>query len=315
VRIPTRSPVAHAALLAAIALGGCRAGAPHRAGTADAAASLRSVSSLTVLPDSAGQPRLRIVNHRYLVRERGSGRSDRAVFEETTEERCCVEAERTSFSTVTLARWPAPAGGDTAPAWRVTVTADEGAFTDDFYRATLNGCCDQTAALFFIDPAGGRVAFTHSREEGEGGDALPQIHHWASQSTRYVAFHDRYTEANPPESAADSTVVGVLQYGPASGATERLVLRRPRGDGVRYRLGRLALTTGTWTGRELELPTVPRDARPPAAFGRFSIRVELVSEEADSTWAVVVPVEDDQPRADRAKVPSGLELRAAARTR
>ena len=318
-RVPAAIPPA--LLLALAALGACRAPARGRAARPPATlavaapdtarVALSATSTLQVAPDSAGERRFHAVNRRYLLE--GGSYADRgsAVFEETVDERCCWNAERSSRATVTLARWPLPLGLRTQPAWRTTVQADRGEFAGEFYRAVLEGCCDQTDALFFIDPLHGTVLFTHSREDTTGGDLPARVHHFPSATWRYVTFHDRYTESDPPEAKGEPRVVGVLQYGSADGPTSRALLVRPAGDALRYRLGRLALATATWEGRDLELPHEPRTARPPRAIGGFSIRVELVSEAVDSTWTVVVPVAGDALQLARATVPSDLRLRAA----
>jgi hypothetical protein len=276
---------------------------------------LRGVSSVSVQPDSGGEPSVTSVSHRYLVRRRIWPESLRVALEETTEEHCCLGGERDASTTLTVARWPFPFGEQTRPLWRVTLQADGGTLWDDFYRATLAGCCDQTDAMYFVDLSNGRVAFTHSREEDDSGAALPTIHHWASGSWRYVAFHDRYTPADPSEARQDSAVVGALQYGTVGGATQRVLLVATTRRAVDYRLYRVLLTTPRWQGRRLDLPTEPRDARPPAAISGFSVRVDLASESVDSTWIITVPVTRDRLAIDRASLPRGFALREIGRTR
>jgi hypothetical protein len=195
----------------------------------------------------------------------------------------------------------------------VTVRADEGEFEDGFYRAALHGCCDQTSALIFINPLTGNVVFVDSREDDPQATGLPSIQHWESQTWRYVAFHDRYTELEPLNGHVDATVVGLLQYGPATGATSRIAVIRSRGDGTRYRLTRLSLVMAGWQGRALVLPTSKsRTAKPPSAITGFSIRIDLSSTGEDSTWTVTIPVVNDQPRTREASMPADLSLRVVA---
>jgi hypothetical protein len=221
-----------------------------------------------------------------------------------------VQGERISWSTITLARWPIPLRGRTSPAWRISIRADEGAFIGDFYRAVLHGCCDQTDVYYLLNPRDGHVVFAHSREEPDSDSSLPAIHHWPSQSWRYIAFHDRYTPADPPETRADTQIVGVLQYGPVEGPIARIALRRLSGRAVDFRLDQLLLRTTNWTGRDLELPNTPPYARLPAAFGGFAVRVQLFSMELDTTVVVDIPVVRDQLQLNRASVPQGFALRA-----
>ena len=276
-----------------------RAPVPRLAGSA--------TSTLSTLPDSGGLPRWHILNHRYLV-YRGSG-GQRAVLVETTDRFCCLGGERDDSATITLQRLETPGNQSR---WETKLTADDGAFWRDFYRAALRGCCDQTDALQFVDVSTGRVVFTHSRESGPEGEELPSVHHWGSSTLRYVAFHDRATPDDPPEARRDSSVVGVLQYGPPDGPAARVVVRRLKGVAhlADLRLDRLEFGRGTWHGRDLEVPAGAARSAAGAMTG-FSIRVLLAGPGDDSSRVVEIPVTRDRLRLEQATLPAGLVVRAA----
>lgn len=269
---------------------------------------LSATSTIAAFPESAGLPRLHIVNSRYLV-YRGFG-DQRAMLEETTDRFCCRGGERDDSATITVRRRATPA--DPAPQWSATVQADEGDFWREFYRAALRGWGDRTDAVHFVHMMTGHVAFTHSRERGEGGDRLPSVHHWASATTRYAAFHDRNTAADPAEARRDSLLIGVLQYGPPAGPVQRVLVRRARGRAAGAALQRLEFGQGEWRGRDLEVPAGVAARSASESMSGFSVRVVVGSPGADSAWVVEIPVVRDRLRPDQATLPPGFSARVAS---
>lgn len=267
---------------------------------------LSATSTVATLPDSAGLPRLLIVNHRYLV-HRGPG-EQRAVLEERTERFCCLGGERDDTATITLRRHGPPDAGATR--WEATLRADDGAFWREFYRAARRAAGDGTDALQFVHMGTGQTVFSHSRESGADGDALPSVHHWGSSTNRYVAFHDRHTPLDPPEAGRDSALVGVLQYGPPAGPVVRILVRRTRGRAAEGRLQRLEFGHAEWRGRDLEVPAGSARSAADAMTG-FSIRLVFATPGDDSLRVVDVPVVRDRPRLDQATLPPGFVVRAA----
>lgn len=161
----------------------------------------------------------------------------------------------------------------------------------------------------FVSVNTGQVVFVSS-QYGDQANELPSVADSYSRLTRYFAFHDRYTESDPPEAGPDTAVVGVLQYGPTDGPITRVTIRHTKGRAVDYRLGALKVwLDGVEQERlQVELPN-PRKRTTTVAMSDFSIAIHFHNYSDDPDIVILIPVLADHLRLDRATVPAGFTLR------
>ena len=276
-------------------------------------------SAFTRLGDSAGHHRIHLVNQRFLLTrlyQRYQGQS-RPLIRETVDETCCLDGERDTWATISLEGWASVSQAGTQPAWHAQIKADEGAIWDQFYRAVLFGCCDATDALTYVNIQTGKVAFVSSRVFDSRDLDIPHLRVPNSSLERWAAFLDTYTELDVHQiGGGDSSVVGILQYGPGSQPAPRYVVRWSGGPGFSYRLGKLEFTvddTAHTHGAQVDLwrANAKEDA---SALSGFWITVHLLGREYGDrdvpNLNLQVPVLEDRVRPDRANLPSGWSIAA-----
>jgi hypothetical protein len=199
------------------------------------------------------------------------------------------------------------------PVWRTTVSADAADLTgDDFYRATLYGSSAFDNGVTLVSLRSGRTVFLYT-SAGDGPDPGPPTI-WMmtghGESRRFAAFHDQLSEGAPPEAEKDPDLAGVLQYGPADGPTQRLLVscQGARKRGVRLWTSPTIRAAGN-DSRDATVPWV-RGNRVPPSPGGFEIHVTLIAEDGSMQGgrSLLVPVENDSMNTARATVPETCTL-------
>lgn len=282
------------------------------AATSEGGRGRAAMATFTQRSDSAGERRYQAVNRRFLFV--GEAATDTSVLvRETLTRNCCWQSEKSSLSTIMLDGWVGRTRFERAPDWTVSFQADEGELREysgnPFYRANLHGCCDSADLLTFINLRSGKARFFLSLYGDSAGAELVEAWDWRNRVSRFAAFHDSYTESDPPEGKNQKDVVGVLQYGPADGPVHRVVVRHTSGPGNDYRLDRIGFI-GTDTVPEARL-NVGDDKKPHSVAEGFSGIAIIVSLDGmDSPWVVLrVPITRDRLDLDHAVVPSGFTIR------
>jgi hypothetical protein len=274
------------AVASAMAAGAC--GHPHNGGARQVSL---GDSTMISQPDSAGLKRYEIIKQRIL-------RADGFFLRETSDQHCCLGGERNTWGTISLQRFTDSTLK--AVAWRTTLTADTGEVWAPFYEAVLEGCCDASNQITFFDLDSGRPTFVLS-QYWSSARGLPSLTRGPGQAPTYFAFVDRYIEAEPPEAKVDSTVVGVLEYGPSGGPINRVVVRTTRGPAINVQLERLALSRGGIEQDSLHLQA-------PVTSREIAINVHLIDTHSDepNDGRIRIPVEAGQLLLARAIVPPGF---------
>src|SRR5262245_52593760 len=187
--------------------------------------------------DSAGRHEFTLISQRYhLPRwyQRGDSAPSHIAVLETSEQHCCLGGEHDTYGTISLTAWRnEPDAGE--PLWRAAVIADEGAVWGDFFRTTRFGCCDVSNEFTYFNLLTGGLLFVATVVPGETNRGVRFLRVPNSSLKRVIAFHDMWTEGQPPEFARDSSLIGVLQYGSPYGPLARIYVTRTAA-GTDYRL-------------------------------------------------------------------------------
>lgn len=265
--------------------------------------------------DSAGRHWRRYVSHRFLP-------AGNLMLHETASRTCprfddvyvppCQD-EDPHPTTFLLEAFTDSGGKLLGPVWRTTVSADAAdLMRDDFYRATLYGSSAFANGVTLVSIRNGQTVFLYT-SAGDGPDPGPpniQVMTEQGLSRRFAAFHDQFSEGAPPEAERDSDLAGILQYGPADGPTQRLLVSCPgtRKRGVRLWTSPTIRVAG-YDSRDAIVPWVKGNRVPPSPGG-FEIHVTLIAEDGSMPGgrSLLVPVENDSMNTTRATVPERCTL-------
>lgn len=209
------------------------------------------------------------------------------MLEESYDLRHCLASASTS-SEATITAWE-PVAGAAEPLFRIRGRAATGEVIGNLYRMTQRSCCGSHEVGSYYSLLTGRMLFTAT------GDPIAVS--GPDGATRYLAFHASYSATLPPESVADSTVVGVLQWGDDRvPATRYSIVAR---SGGRY--GLAAFTLRRAPESEGNPPTVQTAALQLA-------RIELASPADDRRHEISIPIRAGELDLEGATLPPGFEL-------
>jgi hypothetical protein len=257
--------------------------------------------------DSAGQSWLRLRSVRWM-RASGETRRDaheRFLVREARTDLCCQQSEDGTQTVFDVTVWR-----DTAeqapPLWSHRLEGDDAELRDGWYRVVTRGCCDSSDLFEFYRLQDGARVFRASSDWNSGDSILPGLEVPNSNLERSVAFHDKFAQQIPEEADADSTVVGVIQYGSRHGPVQRYVLSTASPTRLAARLERLTLvindTASSLPARSLWASDGRSD---PNAVSGFAVRIQLLTfEDTVSSVMVEIPVVNDRLDVARA---SGLQ--------
>jgi hypothetical protein len=246
--------------------------------------------------DSAAQQWTRTTSHRYRFAHYYPWRDSlqRILIHERTRELCCMQAERETEAELVLAAWPLRGEPDQR-LWQARVAADDAALWDVFYRTIRYGCCDSSDGLEYFHVRFGGPVFVASARRMPGGLELPSITVPNGGLRRHIAFLDRFAPLDVPLlRQADDDVIGILQYGPPEGGTQRFIVRAERA-GTNWRLVDLWFATAEQQERSANVDLWSADGRTDAgALSGFAVHVVLYDHATDSAETLIVPVHEDR---------------------
>ena len=263
-------------------------------------------------PDSDNQRRYHAVSRRFLfIGERA--RDTSVLVRETVVRDCCWGGEKTAASTIRLDGWVGKTALERSPDWTDSLTADEGELVGSsprqFYRATLRGCCDTADLLTFVSVYSGKPRFFLTRPDQPIGADLPEAFDRLNQASRFAAFHDMASPSAPPEAERDREIIGVLQYGPADGPVQRVVVRCADSSACDYQLDRIGFSENdTIGGAALEVGDGTKEHTAAEAFTDFAIIVKLRGMDLPSV-SLRVPIRRDSLDLVHATLPTGFAVR------
>jgi hypothetical protein len=178
-------------------------------------------SHVRLYRDAAGCESVQTVNRRFqVVTVVGDAGPERLVLEEAYDVRECLDTESSS-SEATVTAWR-PVAGVATPVFSIRARGMRGHPTGNLYQLTGHSCCGSGDLNAYYSLLTGHALFSAS------GPPL-QLQNSAIGDRRFAAVHDTYSAGAPPESLADSTVVGVLQWGDDREPAQRVavVIERP----------------------------------------------------------------------------------------
>ncbi len=248
-------------------------------------------SQLRVYRDAAGCESIQTVNRQFrlvtVVTEKGP---ERRILEESYDVRHCLQSESASSEAAIVAWRP-----DTSnvPLFRIAGRGTEGEPAGNLYIMTQSGCCGSQDLATYFSLLNGRALFSSSI-------GVRSIEVANTRQVRYAAFHDSYSAGASTEAQADSTVVGVLQWGDDQNPSRRIVLRADRPEGfAAYRLGfRRA-------GKALADTAVTLWADQPQDL---ALEIRLTAPGSNRTVTVTIPIAGLDLDLERARVPAGFRL-------
>jgi hypothetical protein len=249
-----------------------------------------------------------LVGQRYLFARVHLGDDSRpVVIHEVSDQRCCIRGERDTWGTLQIEAWP-DSGARGLPIWRASVDADAGELVDGFYRAVTFGCCDAENQYVYFDLLHGGPAFHATGLHSAMQEALSSIRDDQTRQQRFIAFRDAYAFKDIATLSRNQDIVGMLQYGPSSGATQRVVVRRAGGKGHAYWNEDLRfVVNGKIQARgDARLHAEDRIA-PITPFSGFSLRLEFTTYDAPID-VIAIPVISDRLDLPSAKVAKGYSL-------
>jgi len=234
-----------------------------------------------------GAPTSGLVGSRTQATPGADSRTRHLVLEETYDLRHCLASASVS-SEATITAW-APVAGATEPLFRIRGRAMTGEVIGNLYRMTQRSCCGSNDVGSFYSLLTGRMLFSAT------GDPLALTQ--PDGSSRYLAVHDSYSAALPPEAVADSAVVGVLQWGGDRDPAARYpIVARPGG-----RFGLRALTLEALQAGDAGSTTAPS-----VTVG--IARIEFVATTGDRDLEILIPIRAGDLDLDGATLPRGVAL-------
>lgn len=248
-------------------------------------------SQLRLYRDAAGCQSIQTVNRQFrLVTVVTNSGPERLVLEESYDVRHCLESESASSEASIVAWRPDSAS---APLFTIAGRGTEGEPAGNLYRMTQSGCCGSQNLATYFSLLTGKPLFASSIE-------LRSIEVPNTTDVRYAAFHDSFSASASPETAADSSVVGVLQWGDDRAAASRFLLRADRPEGfavfaLGFRRDGRAITDSAvslWPGKPQNL----------------ALEIQLTAPGSDRKVALTVPIKGLELDLAGVRLPAGFRL-------
>ena len=245
-------------------------------------------SSLRLYQDAAGCESVQAMNRQFrLVTVRGNQGPERLVLEEAYDVRLCL-ASASGSTEATITAWRPDSGAK--PAFVITARAAEGSPMGNLYQLATRGCCGSGKLLTFYSLRTGRLLLATSHS--------PLTLVAPTGAILHLGLHDTFSAGTPPEAAADSTVIGVLQWADEDRPLGRVVIRSEKP-------GAFAVGGLFWTRNGRRAPDSLRQTNPatPIALG-----VELASPGAGRVIRITVPIDSLGLAPRRATTPADIRL-------
>ncbi len=290
------------ALATIVLLGGCQVLSlpPQSSRTDGGPVSARGVvsheakSQLRVYLDAAGCKSVQTVNRQFrLVTVVGSGEPEHRVLEESFDVRHCLSSESSSSEAVITA-WSPDSPASATPLFRITGRGTKGEPFGNLYRMAVFGCCGSQDLGSYSSLLSGRTLFASS--------VRPLMIEVANRRTpRFAAFHDTFSALAPAEAMADSTVIGVLQWGDDLTEARRIVVRADRPEA--FAVESLQILDGGRVQGDSTVVVWPD--RPARALG---LEIRLVAPGSGRRVSIRVPIDGLELAVAKATPPQGFRL-------
>ena len=251
-------------------------------------------SQLRLYRDAAGCRSVQTVNRQFrLVTVVGPGGPAHRVLEESFDVRHCLSSESSSSEAVITA-WHPDSSATASPLFRITGRGVAVEPQGNLYRLAVRGCCGSQDLASYSSLLTGRSLFTSS--------VRPRSLEVANRGIyRFAAFHDTFSAMAPAEAEADSTVIGVLQWGDDQDLARRIAVRADRPEAFAVELLRFVEEGKPVSDSTLVL----WPDRPPR---KLELEVRLIAPGSNRRLTFRVPVVDLQLAEAHATVPRGVRL-------
>jgi len=178
-----------------------------------------------------------VINQRLVpVRLYGEGEPyRRLLMAESSELTMCEAGEGPTVARIHATATEYDAEGLGQAAWVIEAIGSTGHVDEAqaLYRVTASGCCGTNSVDTYFDLYSGVEVMAASGRILRID--LPKI-----RDRRFISYHDNVSAIGVPEAVADSTVIGVIQFGDGRRPAARVALHSRRS--VEHRLDRIALT-------------------------------------------------------------------------
>ncbi len=251
-------------------------------------------SELRLYRDAAGCESVQTVNRQFrLVTVVGPGGPGRRVLEESYDVRHCLASESSSSEAV-ITVWHPDSAGASGPLFQIRGRGASGSPVGNLYRLTVHGCCGSQNLASYSSLLTGRALFTASIPPVSLEVANRRIH-------RFAAFHDTFSATAPAEAEADSSVVGVLQWGDDQVRARRVVIRADRPEAF-------AIETLGWIEGGLALKDSALVLWPDRPARNLGLEIRLVAPGSGRRLRIRIPMVDLDLVVPNATVPPGVQL-------
>ena len=299
-----RSTELFGTIVIALAIAGCSA-SPNPA-KEDAPSAVQQ-SGTSSFKSSAGPPdcdlNVNLVNTSFRlarISSRNAPVRHVLVREQSTQTGCTNSEGMTGM--IAIEGWIDQFDAGKTPTWQAQAEGHEGAIDGDFYKVTKHGCCGSTDSSIYFNLTSGKQVFESTTE-------LVRIDVPNTANSRYVAVLDSWSSANPSETKTDPNVIAALEYGPASGPAERILLRLTTKNPFSVEDVSVASSKEpSKYAKTLDLWSADGKADP-SAIGDFKISLKLI-EVGDTSRevTVVIPVSSDRLDLARAENKNGVQF-------
>ncbi len=249
-------------------------------------------SELRLYRDAAGCQSIQTTNRQFrVVTVQDDEGPRRLVLQESYDTRYCVESESVG-SEALITAWQ-PDSGQTGPLFRIAGRGVSGTPIGNLYRMSSRGCCGSQTLDAYWSLLTGRSLFASSI-------GLRELVYPGRTGRRFLAFHDTFSAAAPPESAVDPSVVGVLELGNDREPATRVsvVADRPEPFAIQV----LAFVRGRTVLPDSAL-TLSSDST-----AGLAARVELVAPSSGRRVTFTVPIIAGALATGGVTLPAGLRL-------
>lgn len=190
-------------------------------------------------------------------------------------------------------------------AWAIKSDANIGEASETFYKTTNYGCCASVNVLTWYNILTGQKVFTGTNNlvkitvPNTGGDQLD----------RYVTFHAIQGAIGTPEMRRLQDVMGVLQYGTAKRALHRILVRTSEQETLNLGEPEMGVSHREETkyaryDQDEEVTIWKYDGKTDtSSLSDFTIILKW-----EDTMQIVIPVKNDVPQLNEAKVPAKIKL-------
>lgn len=234
-------------------------------------------SSLRLYQDAAGCESVQTLNRQFrLVSIQGAKGPERLVLEEEYDIRHCLESESAS-SEATITAWAPEAGAE--PAFIIRGRGATGIPAGNLYGLVTWGCCGSGELQTFYSLRNGRLLFSTSTR-------ARTLEEPTTRRVMHLGFQDTFSAAQPAEVAADSTVVGILQWADDERPGGRIVIRAAEPEAF-------AIWGFYWNrgGRRVTDSLVLRE---PGQAG-LAVEVELIAPGSSRRTRLLFPIDSAGP--------------------